>query len=212
MSAAPLGFAYLWIVFGVTYAIKASQTGVQPYYISGLLNSAEDTVPEFVLRWVLWGSVPVVLFVTVRRRLSTCWAWTLLVVWWLAIGTGVDPRVFDGPAPSDALQFAHYAASGLVLLVASLVLLQIRRWLGWFWILVTVAYCSTFLLSRYSDDIDIPAEVYITTEYVLYLTTGVAVLLVPATSPRPPPPLEGVEVRPGVNVLARERALERMHR
>ena len=29
-----LGFAYMWLVFGVTFTMKAFQTGVKPYYIS----------------------------------------------------------------------------------------------------------------------------------------------------------------------------------
>ena len=82
---------------------------------------------------------------------------------------------------------------------------------GMVWILVTVVYCTTFLVSRFSDEVDIPSEVYIFTEYVLYLTTSVVVVLLPGT---PPPPLQEIEVipPPPINVVARERALERRHR
>lgn len=209
------GFTYLWIVFGVTFGMKAAQSGVKPYYISGLLNSGEDTVAEFVIRWTLWGSIPIVLFRIVRRRLSSpAWAWALLVSWYIAIATGVNPRVFDGPSPSEALQLSHYVASGLVLLVSSLVLLQIQKWLGWFWIVVTVVYCSTFLVSRFSDEVDIPAEIYIATEYTLYLTMGVVVVLMPPSTSLTSAPLEEVRVErsPRVNILAREREVERVHR
>ena len=202
-------FAYTWLVFGITYGMKAAQSGVKPYYISGLLNSAEDTVFEFVIRWLLWGSIPVLLFGRVRRRLSVRWAWAILLAWMLAIVTGVDPRVFGGPAPPEVLAISHYVASGLVLLVASLILLQIQRYLGWFWIFVTVVYCSTFLVSRFSDAVDIPSEIYITTEYLLYFITGVAVLLVPAPEPTP---LEEVKIVPPVTIRSREREMERMHR
>ena len=134
----------------------------------------------------------------------------------MAIVTGLDPRVFDGPAPPDALRYSHYVASGLILLVASCLLLWVRRWLGWLWIVVTVAYCSTFLASDLSDDLDVPSEVYIATEYALYLTMGVVVLLMP-----PDPSLAALEElrvvdddeqRRRVNVLARERAAERQRR
>ena len=209
-------FAYTWMVFGITFGMKAVQSGVKPYYISGLLNSGDDTVAEFFVRWILWGSIPVVLFRVVRRRFSSCWAWTLLVAWMLAIVTGFDPRVFDGPGPPDALRYSHYGASGLVLLVCSLLLLRVQKWLGGFWLVVTVVYCGTFLASDLVDDLDIPSEIYITTEYVLYLTMGVVLLLLPTIATTTSPPLDNVRVvsppAEKVNILARERDAERMRR
>lgn len=207
-----LAFAYTWLVFGITFGIKAGQSGVKPYYISGLFNSSQDTIPEFFIRWVLWGSIPIVFFRIVQRRFSSRWAWLLLASWMLAIVTGVDPRVFDGSGPPDWLRYSHYVASGLVFLVSSFVLGYVNRYLGWFWVIVTIVYCSTFLASDLSSDLDIPSEIYIATEYALYLTMGVCILLLP---PPPPssPPLEEVRVEvPRVTIPARERNEERLRR
>lgn len=207
-----LAFAYTWLVFGITFGIKAGQSGVKPYYISGLFNSSQDTIPEFFIRWVLWGSIPIVFFRIVQRRFSSRWAWLLLASWMLAIVTGVDPRVFDGSGPPDWLRYSHYVASGLVFLVSSFVLGYVNRYLGWFWVIVTIVYCSTFLASDLSSDLDIPSEIYIATEYALYLTMGVCILLLP---PPPPssPPLEEVRVEvPRVTIPTRERNEERLRR
>ena len=60
-----------WVgVYLGRFGIEAGWSGVKPYCMSGLLNSSEDSIPEFFTHWML------------------------LATWMLAIVTGVDPLVF----------------------------------------------------------------------------------------------------------------------
>ena len=160
-------------------------------------------------RWLLWGSLPVVLYpFVVHRGVPRPLAIFLAFSWYFAIVSGVHPRVFGGPPTPDWLAYTHYGATGVVLLAASLTVLSLYRVLGAIWIVTSIAYGTLFLVSRFTDALDLPSELFIASEYVYYTTFGVLLLLlVPAELP------EVADAAPVVvTIRDRERALAQRHR
>lgn len=171
---------YPWAVLLTTYAMRAAHDShLRLYYISDLLNSRHDSVPEFLIRWALWASVVGAYLPYVLRRHGRRSAWALGLAWALAIVSGLDLRVFGAERNSDVLKYAHYAATGILMLVAATLLLRSRphHRLGCFWIATTVVYATCFLLSHFSSDVDIPGEAFMCAEYVFFAAFGVTVVL-----------------------------------
>ena len=163
-------FLYSLMAFASTYAIKSTQDNdLKLYYISGLLNSSNDTLDEFVVRWALWVLVTPILYINIRPH--TTFAWSILVPgsWITAIVTGVQFQVFDGPSPTDILKYAHYGATGFVMLSSSLTLIVLGfRMSGIFWLFTSVVYCTLFLVDSFVDTFDIPSDAFMITEYIFY--------------------------------------------
>ena len=164
-------FLYALLAFASTYSLRATQDD-EPrlYYISGLLNSAHDEPSEFAVRWALWLALVPFVFLNLRPHLPPAWAAPVPAAWLLAIVTGVDFRVFGGPEPTDALVYAHYGATALVMLTSSLTLgaLGLARSAA-FWLLVSAAYATLFFVRRFVDDFEMPSEIFMVTEYVFYV-------------------------------------------
>lgn len=175
-----LFFLYPWAVLLTTYAMRAAHDShLRLYYISDLLNSRHDSITEFLMRWVLWFSVVVAYLPYILRRHGRRSAWALGLAWTFAIVSGLDLRVFGAAENSDVLKYMHYVATGLFMLVASVIILRTRPHyrLGWFWVATTVVYASCFLVSHFSSDVDIPGEAFMCAEYIFFATFGVVVLL-----------------------------------
>ena len=198
----------MWIVFGTTLAMTSAQTGLRAYYISGLLNTSEDTVGEWIARWLLWSSVPLVLYPFVRDHgVPRSLAIFLGLSWYFAIVSGVDPRVFGGPAPPEWLAYTHYAATGVVLLAASLTVLWLYRVLGAIWIVTSIAYGTTFLVSKFTDALDLP-QVFIASETLLQRFESCSFSVRPAGRT-----VHGREANPVVlPIVVRERQIAHRHR
>lgn len=179
-SSSILFFLYPWAVFFTTYAMRAvHDSHLRLYYISDLLNSRHDSITEFLMRWFLWFSVVLVYLPYILRRHGRRCAWALGLAWAFAIVSGLDLRVFGAAENSDVLKYMHYAATGILMLVASVIILQTRPHyrLGWFWFATTIVYTSCFLVSHFSSDVDIPGEVFMCAEYIFFTTFGVVVFL-----------------------------------
>ena len=175
-----LFFLYPWAVLLTTYAMRAAHDShLRLYYISDLLNSRHDSITEFLMRWFLWFSVVLVYLPHILGRHGRRSAWALGLAWAFAIVSGLDLRVFGAEENSDVLKYMHYAATGILMLVASVIILRTRPHylLGWFWIATTIVYASCFLVSHFSSDVDIPGEAFMCAEYIFFTTFGVVVLL-----------------------------------
>tara|TARA_B110001450_G_scaffold156558_1_gene145888 strand:+ start:1433 stop:2014 length:582 start_codon:yes stop_codon:yes gene_type:complete len=177
---ATLFFLYPVAVLLTTYAMRAAHDSTLClYYISDLLNSQHDSIPEFLMRWFLWFSVVIVYLPFLLRRHGRRSAWVLGLAWTFTIASGLDLRVFGAEESSDILKYMHYAATGILMLVASVIILRTRphHRLGWFWVVISVVYASCFLLFHISSGVDIPSEAFMCAEYVFFLTFGVVVVL-----------------------------------
>lgn len=183
MTSSPnsiLSFLYPWAVLLTTYAMRgAHDSHLRLYYISDLLNCRQDSITEFLMRWFLWFSVVLVYLPYILRRHGRRSAWALGLAWAFVIVSGLDLRVFGAAENSDILTYMHYAATGILMLVASVIILRTRPHylLGWFWIVTTIVYASCFLVSHVSSDVDIPGEAFMCAEYIFLVTFGVVVLL-----------------------------------
>lgn len=202
-----LGFLWLVAVYAGTYAMKAVREGrVGLEYISSLMNSGSDTVALFVARWLLWLSVPFVIYAPVARALSPAWARGYVAVWYLAVFTGVEPRVFGGES-LEALAYAHYAASVLVMLysVAALWARALRR-LAAFWLLVVAVYGGLFVADQVAPLPGVPDALKVV-EAVFFFSVAGVFLFVP-----PPEPSDDDDARAlpaPASVPSRERAAAR---
>ena len=178
-------FLYPWAVLLTTYAMRAAHDShLRLYYISDLLNSRHDSITEFFMRWFLWFSVVLVYLPHILRRHGPRSALALGLAWTFAIVSGLDLRVFGAEENSDVLKYMHYVATGILMLVASVIILRTRPHyrLGWFWIATTIVYASCFLVSHFSSDVDIPGEAFMCAEYIFFTTFGVVVLLTESQS------------------------------
>ena len=155
-------------------------------YISDLLNSSRDNPVTLTLRWLLWFSVPVVIYGPVRERAGVWSARFLAAAWALAILTGLQPQVFGAPLP-DALRYAHYGGTGVVFL-ASCAFLWVARWrrAAALWAVISVAYCALFLAKTFDDRFDMASQVFMAVEYVFYLQVTAVALLWRPLSPALP--------------------------
>lgn len=205
-----VAFFWAYTVLVVTYAMT-SVDGFEFYYISSLLNDGGDSVAMFVVRWILWFSVPLVMIPSIRRRtVGRRPSYVMVLVWWFAVVSGIQFRIFMSSVDStlrEVFRYLHYAGTGFVMLAAAYLLhLCGRSILAVVWCLVTVVYCTAFLIDHLTDSLDIPDGLFKTTEYIMFVTftTLVLLLLTPkASTPAVTAPSEMTSVsRRDVNSLA----------
>lgn len=162
-----------WVVlyFGL-YVLTNLDRPPRILYVSDLLNSGDDTVALFVLRWIAWLLYVLSSSVVLRAAgASAPWilAWRVSVV--LCVVSGFQPRIFDLSTP-EWLRWAHYVCSGLVLFVA----VGVVHSIGWrgaaaAWFLFSLVYCVLFLLR---DEFDTPNEIFAVCESVAFWALHVA--------------------------------------
>ena len=202
-----IGYLWLAAVYAGTYAMKAAQDGaVGLYYISGIMNSGSDTPALFSVRLLLWLTPPLVLYVPVARALSPAWARGYTAVWYLAVFTGIQPRVFGGEG-NVALAYSHYGATVLVMLytVAALWARGLRR-LGAFWLVAGSVYGGLFVADKVDPLPGVPDGLKVV-EAVFYFSATAAFLFIP-TSAAPaeaPLPIVAVSVPVAERTAARGR-------
>lgn len=187
MSDLSSALRYLWLaaVYAGTYAMKAAQEGsVGLYYISSIMNSGSDTPALFAVRMLLWLTPPLVLYRPVSNALSPTWARGYAGVWYLAVFTGIEPRVFGGES-IVALQYSHYGATVLVMLytVAALWALDLRI-LGSFWFVVGCIYGGLFVADKVEPLPGVPDGLKVV-EAVFYFSATTAFLFIPTMKESP---------------------------
>ena len=168
-------FAFFWALFVLltTYAMR-SLKGVEYFFISGIFNWSEDTLLMLGIRWSLWLSVPFVLFSSLCRRVGVSFSLISLIVWWVTVLSGVQLAVFGEPIDHELqsrLRYGHYAASGLMMVLAGSLFfrLGLRRH-AWSWIIISILYCTIFLINHFYEAFTIPKAFFKTIEYLFYGT------------------------------------------
>jgi len=124
-------FLYSYATVAITYSLSALQRPNDngPFYVSEIMNSRLDTVPEFLGRWFMWLMIPPLVFGSLRFRckLSSVKATPLPVGSVLTIISGLDARVWNGLPPDTIWKYAHGASTAVVMISAT----STFYWLGY---------------------------------------------------------------------------------